>query len=168
MEIRYNKFHTWVGQNYIKFSRTFYVLKISYFNYLTYFFCIVATLSCHSLTAYVCLSMCLSSWRLFGKHSTVILKCTPVRQPTDYIICPTPITKSLRHWTLIKKTHWMRYHQDLTRHDWNPSLLLLEINLRAVPESKKEKKKQLCWISLQLDIFVLFYNVLLIVVVLFF
>lgn len=78
------------------------------------------------------------NWRISGKQNAIILESTPVRQPNDCIIHPPPqITHCLRHFSLIKKTHWMRYRQALVRHDWNPSLLIPEVNLTAVPETEK-------------------------------
>lgn len=44
------------------------------------------------------------------------------------------ITNCLRHFSPIKTTSWMRYHQALGTCDWNPFLLIQEVSLRAVPK----------------------------------
>lgn len=116
-------------------------------------FFIVAAISCPSITAYVCFNSMYFQLKIIGEN-IVILKCTPVMHPTEYIISPIQITNCLRHFSLIKKTHWMRYHRDPVRHDWNPSLLIQEVNLTAVPY---QKKNQLFWVSMQKDFFLQFY-----------
>lgn len=47
------------------------------------------------------------------------------------------ITNCLRHFSPIKTTSWMRYHQALVKCDWNPFLLVQEVSPRAVPIIKR-------------------------------
>lgn len=74
----------------------------------------------------------------FQGNRIQLSECMPVRQRKGCIIYHSPqITNSLRHFSLIKKIHWMRYHQAPARYDWNPSLLIQEVNRTAVPELEK-------------------------------